>query len=239
MASLKNQIKTDQEIIKIKNACEVGDLAFEYILGKLMEGITEIEAAKLIRDFFKRNNAGISFRPIVAFGKSASEVHHKPTNLKLKKNHGFIMIDLGAKLEGYCSDMTRTVFFGKTSTKQKKIYQTVVTAQQKSMNLIQSSIKNNRTINGRQADEAARIYIIEQGFPNIPHTLGHGIGRKVHEGFRLGPKSKTILRTGMVFTIEPGIYLRGFGGVRIEDTFLLGDNKLESLTKSNRSLIEL
>ena len=149
------------------------------------------------------------------------------------------MIDLGVKWNGYCSDMTRTVFMGHPTKKQKRIYQTVLKAQRKSIDFIESSFKEGKTIAGREVDEIARKFIIKSGFPNIPHTLGHGIGKKVHEAFRLGPKSPTKIKEGMVFTIEPGIYIKGFGGVRIEDTFLLKNGKLESLTKSDRSLLEL
>ena len=160
MASLKNQIKTDQEIKNIKRACEIGDLTFKYILAELKVGISEIEVARLIRDFIKRKSSGISFRPIVAFGKNASEIHHKPTVIRLKKNHGFIMIDLGVKWNGYCSDMTRTVFMGHPTKRQKRIYQTVLNAQRKSIGLIELLIKNGESINARKVDEAARNYII-------------------------------------------------------------------------------
>ncbi|MEK9178711.1 MAG: M24 family metallopeptidase, partial [Patescibacteria group bacterium] len=221
------------EIEKIKKACEIGDKVYSQTLKKIRIGVSEKELAKEIVRLIRTEGASLSFRPIVAFGKNAYEIHHKANDTKLRKNHGFIKLDLGAKFEGYCSDMTRTVFFGKATEKQKKIYGTVLEAQKKAMSLV----KDGRR--AFDADKIARDYIKAQGFPLYPHTLGHGIGKKVHEGFRLGPKSKTILRNGMVFTIEPGIYLKGFGGVRIEDTFLLKNGKLESLTKSSKILIEL
>jgi Xaa-Pro aminopeptidase len=231
MTRVRNQ-KTDAEIEKIKKACKLGDLAFEHILRELKIGITEKQTARLIKIFLKERGSGISFRPIVAFGKNTSEVHHKPTDIALRKNHGFIMIDLGAKLDGYCSDMTRTIFLGKVSSRQKLIYETVLEAQRKSKEFIEASMLTGRTINGSQVDMVARKFIIKQGFPNIPHSVGHGIGRKVHEGFRIGPKSKTIVKEAMVFSIEPGIYLAGYGGVRIEDLFTITKNGLQQLTHS-------
>lgn len=241
-------IKTPSEILKIKKTCELGDKVYSQILKKinkslrsdeLKNNISEKELAREIVRLIRLNKGKLSFRPIVAFGKNASEVHHKPTNLKLNKKHGFVMIDMGIKLNGYCSDMTRTVFFGKATKKQKKIYQTVFKAQQKAIDFLKSSIINNKSINGKQLDEAARNYIVERGFSNIPHSVGHGIGKRVHESFRISPKSKTILKNGMVFTIEPGIYIKGLGGVRIEDTFYLNRGKLVQLTKSPKKFIEL
>ncbi len=226
-------IKTPQEVLKIKKACRLGDKVYSQILKNLRIGISERELKLEIMHLIRKNGAKLSFRPIIAFGKNASEVHHKPTNLKLHKNHGFVMIDLGAKVNGYCSDMTRTVFIGRTSKRQKKIYKTVLEAQKKAMNFVKVGRKTF------DADKIARDHIIKKGFPTIPHTLGHGIGKKVHEGFRLGPKSKTIFKNGMVFTIEPGIYIKGYGGVRIEDVFYLNKRKLIQLTKSPKKLLEL
>ncbi|EKD87063.1 MAG: hypothetical protein ACD_37C00057G0005 [uncultured bacterium] len=226
-------IKTDQEIEKIKKACEVGDKVYSQILKKIKVGITEKELSREIVRLIRKESASLSFRPIVAFGKNAYEIHHKANETKLRKNHGFIKLDLGAKLDGYCSDMTRTVFFGKATKKQKKIYQTVSEAQKRAMRLVEDKRK------AFDVDKIARDYITSQGFPSYPHTLGHGIGRKVHESFRLGPKSKNLLRNGMVFTIEPGIYIKDYGGVRIEDTFVLRNNKPEPLTKSDSSLLQL
>ncbi len=226
-------IKTQKEILKIKKACQLGDKVYSQILKIIRIGITEQELGLEIIHLIRKNGASLSFRPIIAFGENASEPHHVATNLKLKKNHGFLKIDLGTKVNGYCSDMTRTVFFGKANSKQKKIYKTVLESQQKAMDFVKVSRK------AFDADKIARDYIVKKGFPTIPHTLGHGIGKRVHEGFRLGPKSKTIFEDHMVFTIEPGIYIKGYGGVRIEDTFYLNKNKLIQLTKSPKKLLEL
>ena len=135
--------------------------------------------------------------------------------------------------------MTRTVFFGKASDKQKKVYQTVLQAQTKAIELLKSSIINHKLITGFEIDKIARTYIANEGFPSIPHSLGHGIGLEVHEKPSLSPKSKDELKTGMVFSVEPGIYISGFGGVRIEDLVVLDKKGPEIMTRANRELIEL
>ncbi len=227
-------VKSQKEIRAIQKACRLGDLAFAHILKKIKQGITEKELAYEIERFIKSRGVDISFEPIVAFGKNASIPHHKSTDTKLTKQ-SFVLLDLGAKINHYCSDMTRTIFFGKASSKQKNMYQVVFEAQKKAIDFINKSKKPK----ARDADALARSFILNEGFPAIPHSLGHGIGIVVHEAPHLSPKSKDILIPGMVFSIEPGIYLPGFGGVRIEDTFVLEANGLKALTKSPRDLIEI
>lgn len=238
---MKQGIKTKKEVLKIKKACALTDKVYSQILKVIRMGISERQLRLQIEREIRKNNASLAFRPIVAFGKNACEPHHKATDLCLRKNHGFIKIDLGAKVEGYCSDMTRTIFFGKASRKQKRMHQTVLEAQNLAIQQFNNlAIKQSgKSIRAFEIDKVARRYIISKNYPTIPHTVGHGIGKKVHEGFRLGPKSKTILRKNMVFTIEPGIYLKGFGGVRIEDVFYLGKNGLEQLTHSPKEIIVL
>lgn len=226
-----SKIKTTSEITTIKKACELGDKVLFLAIKKIEPGITEKELARYIVRLVRSNKAKLSFRPIVAFGKNTSEVHHKPTDLKLNKRHGFVMIDLGTKVQNYCSDMTRTVFLGRANKKQRKIYQTVFEAQKKSIKLAKVESK------AFDIDKASRDFILKQKYPNIPHSVGHGIGKRVHEGFRISPKSKTIMKNGMVFTIEPGIYIKGYGGVRIEDTFVLSNGKLIQLTKSPKNCL--
>lgn len=232
-------IKTQQEVLKIKKACQLGDKVYFQILKNLKTGVSERGLRLEIERLVRKNGASLSFRPIVAFGKNTSEPHHVATHIKLRKNHGFVLLDLGAKVNGYCSDMSRTVFFGKANTKQKRIYKTVLEAQKKAVQQLNNLAMKQLVIKASEIDKVSRDYIIKKRFPSIPHTLGHGIGKKVHEAFRLGPKSKTILKNGMVFTIEPGIYIKGYGGVRIEDVFYLNKGKLTQLTKSPKNLIEL
>ena len=227
-------IKTSSEIDSIREACTLGDLTFNYILKQIEEDVSEKQLASKIRHFIKSHGAKLSFRPIVAFGENALTIHHRPTDQRLKRP-SFVLLDLGTKINDYCSDMTRTVFFGKPSKKQKTIYQTVLNAQQKAIDYI-NDVKNPC---GFDVDKSARDFIIKNGFPSIPHSLGHGIGAKVHERPRISHKSKNILLDGMVFTIEPGIYIPELGGVRIEDTYTLQKGKLIQLTQSSKALIEI
>jgi len=187
--------------------------------------------------------AVVSFPPIVAFGKNSSIPHHQTGDSILgpESSSGregqIILLDFGVKYDDYCSDMTRTVFFGKPSKEQQKIYETVLSAQQKAVDYINKTLKSGKKIWASKVDIAARDYIISKGFPTIPHSLGHGIGLEVHEHPSLSPKSKEDLKSGMVFSIEPGIYIPNLGGVRIEDLFVLENQQLRALTGSSKALI--
>ncbi len=233
-------LKSKNEISKIQKACKIADLAFDFILGKLKTGITEKEIAFELEMFIKKTGSDPSFPPIVAFGKNSSMPHYKTNNEKLITNN-IVLLDFGAKFENYCSDMTRTVFFGKADEKFKKIYGTVLDAQKRAAEQLNNLSINGKwaMVNGKSIDDMARNHIVQSGYPSIPHSLGHGIGIEVHESPRLSPKSKDILKPGMVFSIEPGIYTKGFGGVRIEDLFVLEKNNLRPLTHSPKNLIEI
>ncbi|MBI2032254.1 MAG: aminopeptidase P family protein [Candidatus Levybacteria bacterium] len=231
-------IKQRNEIRNIKKACRIGDKTFEHILKQLKTGIREKEIEDAIESFIKKRNADISFKPVVAFGKNSSVPHHHSGQTKLTKNM-IVLLDFGVKVNNYCSDMTRTVFFGTASEKFRKIYQTVLEAQKKSIDHAKSSLQKRKIIKGRNLDNKARGYIIAKGFPTIPHSVGHGIGIEVHESPHLSPNSKDIIKPGMVFSIEPGIYIPNFGGVRIEDLFFIDNNRIEVLTHSTKQLIEL
>ena len=186
--------------------------------------------------FIKKHGAELSFPSIVAFGKNSSVPHHQTGNTKLTERIKLILLDFGVKYENYCSDMTRTIFFGKPSEKQKKIFEVVLEAQQKAANFLGSAIKFGKKVSASEVDKAARDYIISKGYLTIPHSLGHGIGLEVHEHPSLSPRSKDTLKEGMVFSIEPGIYLPNFGGVRVEDLFVIQKNTLNQLTLSSKKL---
>lgn len=236
--------KTAQEIKTIQKACDIGDKAFLHIQSYFKKGVSEQEIALEMELFIKKNNADLSFSTIVAFGENAAVPHHQTKDKRLKTND-YILLDFGVKFENYCSDMTRTIFFGSATNKQKNMYEIVRMAQQKAVDYINNNLamkqSNNEPINlsASEIDHAARSYIISQGYPSIPHSLGHGIGIEVHEAPRLSPNSKEILEEGMVFSIEPGIYIPDFGGVRIEDLFTIQRNKLIQLTKSSKNLTVL
>ncbi len=231
-------VKEKEEIEKIEKACSLGDEAFKYILTKIKVGVTEKETAFELERFVKENKADFSFGAIVAFGKNSSVPHHQTESTKLKDGD-FVLLDFGVKFENYCSDMTRTVFFGKPTEKQKEIYRTVYEAQQKAFEFLDNKIKSGKKVTGGEVDKVARDYIVKKGYPSIPHSLGHGIGIEVHENPYLSPKSKDKLKKGMVFSIEPGIYIPDFGGVRIEDLYLIEDRRLRQLTTSSKDLIKL
>lgn len=232
-------IKNSDEIKKIEKACQIGDLAFDYILKKIKVGVTEEEVALELENFVRSQKGKISFPPIVAFGGNCAIPHHQTGDKRLTINDKLILMDFGVKWENYCSDMTRTIFFGKPSKRQEDIYYTVVKAQQEAVDFLNSSIKSGQTVRAAQVDKVARKYITSKGYPSIPHSLGHGIGLEVHEHPFLSPKSKETLKEGMVFSIEPGIYLSGFGGVRIEDLLVYEKEGLRQITTSSKNLIKV
>lgn len=231
-------IKSSDEIEKIRKACALGDKAFTFITKQLHAGVTEKELAYALEFFIKKTGADISFPSIVAFDAHTSQPHHVPTTTPLKKN-GLVLFDFGVKLDAYCSDMTRIVCFGNATTKQKNVYETVRAAQQKAIACIREKLKTKAEIPATEVDKTARDAIISQGFSTMPHSLGHGIGIEVHEAPRLTPFSQETLEEGMVFSIEPGIYLPKEFGVRIEDLFVVENNKLIQLTNAPKKLIEL
>ena len=234
----QRSIKTDDEIKKIEQAAKLGDKAFAIILGKIKSGITEKEVAYELELFIKKNKADLSFPPIIAFGRNSAIPHHQTGETKLDKKEGLIiLLDFGVKWGNYCSDMTRTIFFGKPTDKQKRIYETVIKAQQKAIDYINSAIKFGKKVKADEVDKVARDYITSKGYPTIPHSLGHGVGLEVHEHPSLSSKSRDILKTGMVFSVEPGIYLSDLGGVRVEDLFVFGKNGLRQLVHSSKELI--
>lgn len=227
--------KSIEEIELIKKSCQVADRAFEKVAPQVKAGMTEKQIAFLLETEIRTQGATTSFRPIVALGKNAAIPHHLTSDQRLKTND-LILIDFGAKVEGYCSDMTRTFFIGKPTEEQKKGYDTVLKAQEKAITFLTShfSLRTSRSkgVNASRVDKIAREYIISQGYPTIPHSLGHGIGLEVHEPPYLGPGSNDLLEKGMVFSIEPGIYLPEKFGIRIEDLFAIENGKLLQLTNS-------
>jgi Xaa-Pro aminopeptidase len=236
-------IKDVTEIKHIQEACKLGDKVFRYILSEIKFGTTEKKLAKKIQIFILNHDAEISFKPIVAFGENSSSPHHISSDRKLKKNE-IVLLDFGVKINNYCSDMTRTVLFGKANSKQIKIYDAVLKSQQKAIEFInhESLIinrKSRQVLKASDVDSVARKYIEDKGFSTIPHSLGHGIGLEVHEKPSLSPKSRDALKQGMIFSIEPGIYLPNIGGVRIEDLFILTKKGLLKMTSANNKLIEL
>ncbi len=227
-------VKTEEELKLIRRAESIGDLAFAKILEVLKPGISELEVAAELEYQMKRAGAeGLSFDTIVASGFHSSMPHAVPTEKKLEPGD-FVTMDFGCRYRGYCSDMTRTVVIGKASQEQKKIYQTVLEAQR----LALDQLSAGKT--GRQVDAVARGHIAQAGYGKyFGHGLGHSLGLFIHEEPRLSPGDDTLLLPGMVETVEPGIYVPGFGGVRIEDLAVVKEESCENYTGSPKELIEL
>ena len=229
-------VKEDYEIDFIKKACEITDAAFVKLLGEIKEGMTENEVAAVLEFLMRKGGAsGTSFDTIVGFGENSSVPHHETGNRKLRFGD-IILIDFGCKFEGYCSDCTRTFLFGddKKHGQFKKAYSEVLQAH----NLVKEQLVSGFT--GREADAIARNHLKKHGLDELfTHSLGHGIGINIHEFPRISPKSDDKLVNGMVFSDEPGVYLAGEYGIRIEDTIMLKNDRVVSLTDSDKKLIIL
>lgn len=250
-------IKDSMELKSIKRAAEITDSAFEFIKTKLKSGTTERSLAFELEFFLKKYAGDIAFPPIVAFGKNAAIPHYLPDNRESRlsgihdavnysppaggsytasghiTNNNLILLDFGAKVDGYCADMTRVLFFGNPKDEIKRIYQTVLEAQEKALTAIKPGAIT------ASIDKVTREYIIKNGYPEYPHGLGHGVGLAIHEAPRLKSDSTEILQEGMVVTVEPGIYLPGNCGVRIEDLVVLNNTGCEVLSKSSKEITVL
>lgn len=229
-------VKESYELKNIKKACEITDKAFVALLDNIKEGMTENEVAAHLEFLMRKFGAsGTSFATIVAFGENSSVPHHE-TGFKKLKFGDIILIDFGCKYNGYCSDCTRTFLFGddKKHSEFRSAYDKVL----KAHNLAKEKITCGMT--GKEADAVARDCLKEYGLDKyFTHSLGHGIGINIHEFPYISPKSESIIKNSMVFSDEPGIYLEGRFGIRIEDTVTLKDGKVVSLTNSNKNLLIL
>ena len=223
-------IKDDEEVEKIIKACEITDNCFKHLLDFIKVGQTEKEIAIEIERYFRLNGAEtVSFEPIVASGKNSSKPHAIPTDKKIDIGDP-ITIDFGCKYEGYCSDMTRTIFIGYVPEEIKQVYDLV--------------LKNQLQVEQEYRD-GANIKIISRNVENdfklngydFIHSLGHGVGLDIHEYPYVNSKNDTVLKDKMVVTNEPGIYIPGKVGVRIEDTVLITKNGCINLTKSDKNYI--
>ena len=217
--SKERVIKSQSEVEKIEEAISISDGAFNTVSKKIKEGMTEKEIAWEIEKEMRILGAeSISFDTIVASGINGAKPHHSTTNKNISNGEA-ITIDMGAKCNGYCSDLTRTIFIGEPDDKFKKIYNIVLRSQLISI----EAAKEGMT--GEEIDKISRDIISDEGFgENFGHSLGHGVGLEIHENPGVGPKSKNEILSGMVYTIEPGIYIDGWGGIRIEDMVLMTDN---------------
>lgn len=232
--SMTRMVKTEEELEKIEIAEGIACDAFENILGIIKPGISENEIALELEYFMRKNGGeGVAFETIAISGKKTSLPHGRPSDKKIEKGD-FVTMDFGCIYKGYCSDMTRTVVVGRASGEQRKIYEIVRAAQQRGLESICAGVLSS------DADAAARRIIEDAGYgKNFGHSLGHGVGLLIHELPNLSPRSSVILEENMVVTCEPGIYIEGFGGVRIEDMVCVKKNGIKNFTRADKKLIEL
>lgn len=227
-------VKREDELKYLRQAFNIADESFAAMLPQLKVGMTENEARIILEtEMLRRGSKEPSFATIVASGYRSSMPHGVASD-KVMERGDFVTFDFGAMYKGYHSDMTRTIVLGKASDEQKELYSIVLEAQQRGV----ASIKESVT--ALEIDSICRDYIKEQGYgSNFRHGTGHGVGLDIHELPVVSPKSKDILRSNMVVTVEPGIYLPGHMGLRIEDTVIVTKEGCEVLTKTPKDLIEL
>ncbi|RLE54833.1 MAG: aminopeptidase P family protein [Candidatus Methanomethylicota archaeon] len=222
-------IKENFEVEKIKNACRIVDEALKVGFQSLSEGMSELELSFIIEEEIRRLGGRPAFH-IILFGERAALPHGSPGKRKLKRGD-VVLVDAGAIIDGYYSDITRTIVYGKPSEKQRRIWNLVYKANRAAFEAIKPGLLCE------EADRIARNIIVEGGYGEyFIHRLGHGIGLEGHENPYLVKGNKLKLKAGMTFTIEPGIYISGKLGVRIEDTVLCTPNGCESLTKMERKI---
>ena len=222
-------IKEPEEIELITRAAEITDSAFEHIEDFIHVGMTEKEVAWEIEKFLRENGSQtIPFDIIVASGHNSALPHAKPTHHAIQSGEP-ILIDIGARIEGYSSDLSRTICLGTPDDTFNKVYDTVLGAQLAAIAIITEGMS------GQEADSLSRTVIEEVGYGEaFGHALGHGVGLAAHESPRLGPNSTELLTSGMVFTIEPGIYIPDWGGVRIEDLVIMENGKVRVISKGRK-----
>lgn len=226
--------KDEIELTKIADAEKIGDMAFEYILKKIKSGVTEREIAFDLEMFMRKQGAtALSFETIVASGKRSAMPHGTATDKVVEKGD-FVTLDFGCVFGGYCSDMTRTVIVGKASDRQREIYNIVLKSQLAAIDAVREGIACS------DVDKVSRDMITDAGYgKNFGHSLGHSVGIEIHENPSFSPKSKDFVQVGNVITVEPGIYIDDFGGVRIEDVVAVKSDGVVNLTSSPKELIEI
>ncbi len=228
------EAKDAAEIAQMRSAADLGCWIFDTLFDHIVPGATEAEVALAIESAARRAGAsGMSFETIVAGGPRSGLPHGIATSARLPRR-GFVTLDFGVVLDGYCSDMTRTVHLGRPSSEERAVYDAVLGAQLAAIDCVAPGVS------GAEVDKAARATLQRSGFARyFTHSTGHGVGLEIHEGPRLAVKVQEKLRPGMVITIEPGVYLPGRFGVRIEDMVLVTEQGSKILTPSTKALIEL
>lgn len=223
--------KAPQEIEHIRRAAQIADEAFAELLPKIKSGITEREIALELEFLMRKKGASaMSFAPIVASGPQSALPHARPGD-RILSFGDFVVLDFGCVVNGYCSDMTRTIVVGEPEEQHLLIYDLVLRAQQEAL----QAVGPGKT--GAEIDAIARDIIAEAGYGDyFGHGLGHSVGLEIHENPRLSKTDNTVLKPGMVVTVEPGVYLPGFGGVRIEDLVVVTEDGHDVLTSTFKEL---
>ena len=229
MIEKQRMIKDEDEVQNIQKACEITDNCFSYILTYIKPGMTEKQIADEIEEYYKQRTDGLSFETIVASGENSSMPHAVPTDRKIQEKD-IITIDMGCKVNGYCSDMTRTFFVGEVPEEVKKVYDLVL------KNQVQTQEEFKDGANTRLLSKMVENDFKLNGYDLI-HSLGHGVGMEIHEPPYINSKSEVQLKENMIVTNEPGIYIPGKFGVRIEDTVQITKFGCISLTKSEKNYI--
>jgi Xaa-Pro aminopeptidase len=227
-------VKEEREIALIERAQAITDDAFARLLGKLAEGMTERQAAFELELSMREAGAErLAFDTIAAFGEQAAEPHHHPTDRPLRRGD-VVKVDFGCVVEGYHSDMTRTVALGEPSSELREAHEVVARAQRAGVDAVRAGVT------GADVDRVARDVIGNAGHgERFGHSLGHGVGLEIHEGPTLRTGSEDVLPEGAVVTVEPGVYLPGVGGVRIEDMVLVGADGGRAMPVATRELVIL
>lgn len=226
-------IKTDEEIEKLRKSCALADACMAHVQRMIQPGIREYDLTLEIEFFFRRHSANLAFSPIIVSGANSAKPHGKPTEKRLEPGD-FVTLDFGCILAGYNSDITRTFVVSEASHKHTEIYNAVLEAQIAAIQGLKPGMM------GVEVDKIARDIISGYGYGSyFQHGLGHSLGRLCHDGQRLNPESLVMVEPGQVWTIEPGIYIEGFGGVRIEDDVVVTKKSVEILTHSPKELLVL
>ena len=227
----QRMIKDQEELSNIIKACNITDECYKYIINYIKPGMTEKQIAKEIDDYYSERTEGTSFDTIVASGENTSKPHAVPTDRKIQEKD-IITIDMGCKVNGYCSDMTRTFFIGEPTEEMKTVYNLVLNNQKFALEQYKDGASTRQIT--KMVENDFKLY----GYDLI-HSLGHGVGLEIHESPYIGYRSDCMLRENMVVTDEPGIYIPGKFGIRIEDTVQITKFGCTSLTNSDKGLIFL
>jgi Xaa-Pro aminopeptidase len=223
-------VKSEAEIEITRRACKLADACFDHVCRLIQPGVSEYDLGLEIEFFFRRQGAKLAFEPIVVAGERAALPHGKPSERKLQPGD-LVTMDFGANLDGYCSDLTRTVAIGEVTPRVREIYDKVLTAQEAALAVMKPGVS------AAAVDKAARDAMGEDA-KYFGHGLGHGLGRVVHDGGRLGPSSTDTLAVGQIWTVEPGIYVPGLTGCRIEDDVVVTPDGIEILTHSPKAFTQ-